>query len=89
MFHNFTIQTTLISLHVEYLIQALMMLTSLTSGSPAHLPSATMRPLESVPDPLLMPSENGAEQERIAYFIQPLGGPSGVAKLYLEAGLLH
>ncbi|KAI0285887.1 hypothetical protein BGY98DRAFT_1182950 [Russula aff. rugulosa BPL654] len=47
-----------------------------------------MRPLESVPDPLLMPSENGAEQERIAYFIQPLGGPSGVAKLYLEAGLL-
>lgn len=46
-------------------------------------------PLESVPDPLPAPSENGAEQGRIAYYIQSLGGPPGVAKLYLEAGLLH
>ncbi|KAI0279730.1 hypothetical protein BGY98DRAFT_1089100 [Russula aff. rugulosa BPL654] len=61
----------------------------------AHLPSATMRlarhyvPLESVPESLPTPSENGAEQGRITYYIQSLGGPPGVAKLYLEAGLLH
>jgi len=61
----------------------------------AHLPSATMRlanhyvPLESVPDPLPMPSENAAEEGPIAYYMQSLGGPPGVAQLYLEAGLLH
>jgi hypothetical protein len=46
-------------------------------------------PLESVPDPLPTPSENTAEQGRIAYYIQSLGGSPGVAQLYLEAGLLH
>jgi hypothetical protein len=61
----------------------------------AHLPSATMRlashyvPLESVPDPLPTPSENATDQGRIAYYIQSVGGPPGVAQLYLEAGLLH
>ena len=46
-------------------------------------------PLESVPDPLPTPSENAAEQGRIVYYIQSLGGCPGVAQLYLEAGLLH
>ncbi len=45
--------------------------------------------LESVLDPLPTPSENAAEQGRIGYYIQSLGGPPGVAQLYLEAGLLH
>ena len=45
--------------------------------------------LESVPDPLPTPPENAAEQGPIAYYMQSLGGPTGVAQLYLEAGLLH
>ncbi|KAH8994881.1 hypothetical protein EDB92DRAFT_2085163 [Lactarius akahatsu] len=61
----------------------------------AHLPSATMRlvsnyiPLHSLSDPLPAPSEAVTDQGRIAYYIQSLGGPPGVAQLYLEAGLLH
>ena len=61
----------------------------------AHLPSATMRlvshyvSLDSVPDPLPTLSEDTTEQGRTAYYIQSLGGPPGVAQLYLEAGLLH
>lgn len=34
-------------------------------------------------------AEDAAEQEQTAYYIQSLGGPPGVAQLYLEAGLLH
>jgi hypothetical protein len=45
--------------------------------------------LDSLPDPLPTPSENATEQGRTAYYIQSLGGPPGVAQLYLEAGLLH
>ena len=61
----------------------------------AQLPSATMRlvshyvPLDSLPDPLPTLSENATEQSRTSYYIQSLGGPPGVAQLYLEAGLLH
>ena len=57
----------------------------------AHLPSATMRlvnhyvPIHSLPTP----SEDAAEQGQTAYYIQSLGGPPGIAQLYLEAGLLH
>ncbi|KAI0264487.1 hypothetical protein BC834DRAFT_883346 [Gloeopeniophorella convolvens] len=61
----------------------------------AHLPSATVRlvshyvPLDNIPDPLPILSEDTAELGRTAYYIQALGGPSGLAQLYLEAGLLH
>jgi len=58
----------------------------------AHLPSATMRlvshyvPLHSLPEPL---SDDSTEQGQAAYYVQSLGGPPGIAQLYLEAGLLH
>ena len=61
----------------------------------AHLPSATMRlvshyvPLHSPPDSLPTSSEAAADQGRTTYYIQSLGGPPGLAQLYLEAGLLH
>ena len=61
----------------------------------AHLPSATMRlvshyvPLHSLPEPVPTPSEDATEQGQTAYCIQSLGGPPGIAQLYLEAGLLH
>jgi thiamine pyrophosphokinase len=61
----------------------------------AHLPSATMRlvshyiPLHSLPDPLTLPLEEDAERGRTTYYIQSIGGPPGLAQLYLEAGLLH
>lgn len=61
----------------------------------AHLPSATMRlvghyvPLHSLPDPLPTPSEDVTEQSQSVYYIRSLGGASGLAQLYLEAGLLH
>ncbi|KAI9512055.1 hypothetical protein F5148DRAFT_1165884 [Russula earlei] len=57
----------------------------------AHLPSATMRLVSHyvpLPDPLLL-SEDATEQGRTSYYIQALGGPQGLAQLYLEAGLLH
>ncbi|KAH9031069.1 hypothetical protein EDB84DRAFT_1493443 [Lactarius hengduanensis] len=46
-------------------------------------------PFHSLSDPLPAPSEATTDQGRIAYYIQSLGGPPGVAQLYLEAGLLH
>lgn len=61
----------------------------------AHLPSATVRlvshyvPLHSLPDPLPTSPEAATDQGRTAYYIQSLGGPPGLAQLYLEAGLLH
>jgi len=61
----------------------------------AHIPSATVRlashyvPPQSLPDPLPTPSEDATEQGRVAYYIQSLGGPQGLAQLYLEVGLLH
>jgi hypothetical protein len=54
----------------------------------AHLPSATIR-LVSHYVPLPTPLEDVTEQSRTGYYIQSLGGPSGLAQLYLEAGLLH
>jgi hypothetical protein len=46
-------------------------------------------PLHSLPDPLTVPSEEDAERGRTTYYIQRIGGPPGLAQLYLEAGLLH
>ena len=46
-------------------------------------------PLNSLPDPLPASSEASADQGRTPYYIQSLGGPPGLAQLYLEAGLLH
>jgi hypothetical protein len=45
-------------------------------------------PLHSLPDPLPTP-EDATEQSQPAYYIHSLGGPPGLAQLYLEAGLLH
>ena len=46
-------------------------------------------PHHSLPDPLPTSSEATADQGRATYYIQSLGGPPGLAQLYLEAGLLH
>jgi thiamine pyrophosphokinase len=42
-------------------------------------------PLDSLPTS----SEDATEQGQTAYYMQSLGGPPGIAQLYLEAGLLH
>ena len=44
-------------------------------------------PHHSLPDPL--PTSSEATADRATYYIQSLGGPPGLAQLYLEAGLLH
>jgi len=59
----------------------------------ARNPSATMR-LVSQYVPLQVTSDLKVPQEQsprgtLAYFVQCLGGHNGVARLYLEAGLLH
>ena len=42
-------------------------------------------PLDSLPTS----SEDATERGQTTYYMQSLGGPSGIAQLYLEAGLLH
>lgn len=47
-------------------------------------------PPHSLPDPLPTPSEDTTGSGRTTtYYVQSLGGPAGLAQLYLEAGLLH
>ncbi|KAF8149855.1 hypothetical protein B0H34DRAFT_731431 [Crassisporium funariophilum] len=59
----------------------------------AHVPSATMRlvshyfPLQTTAIPIVAP-ENPS-RGTIAYYLKCIGGPKGLAQLYLEAGLLH
>lgn len=59
----------------------------------AHVPSATMRlvsqylPLESTP--VSGETDDEPSPGTIAYYLQSIGGPRGLAQLYLEAGLLH
>ncbi|KAI9568247.1 hypothetical protein HD554DRAFT_2101130 [Boletus coccyginus] len=59
----------------------------------AHLPSATMK-LVSHYLPLQIPlSVINADEEKqrgtMSYYLQCIGGPPGLAQLFLEAGLLH
>lgn len=59
----------------------------------AHVPSATMRlvshylPIQTSID--LHESANQALRGTSEYYLQCIGGPTGLAQLYLEAGLLH
>ncbi|KAG2140092.1 hypothetical protein DEU56DRAFT_735317 [Suillus clintonianus] len=59
----------------------------------AHLPSATMKlvthylPIQTSLDHLDA-SEEG-QRGTVSYYVQSVGGPLGLAKLFLEAGLLH
>ncbi|KAJ6494776.1 hypothetical protein C8R47DRAFT_1117160 [Mycena vitilis] len=59
----------------------------------AHTPSATMKlvsnylPLHALLD--LAESEKPIARGTNSYYIHCLGGPSGLAQLYLEAGMLH
>jgi hypothetical protein len=59
----------------------------------AHVPSATVRlvsyylPLQTTFD--LSETEEHAPRGTTAYYLQCMGGPGGLAQLYLEAGLLH
>jgi len=59
----------------------------------AHLPSATMK-LAMHYLPLQMPlnvidSDEEKRRGTLAYYLQCIGGPPGLAQLFLEAGLLH
>ena len=59
----------------------------------AHLPSATMKlvthylPLQ-IPLNVLYANEE-KQRGTVSYYIQCIGGPVGLARLFLEAGLLH
>ena len=59
----------------------------------AHVPSATMRlvghylPLDLTQD--AVEAEDKSSPETLAYYVNAIGGPRGLAQLYLEAGLLH
>lgn len=61
----------------------------------AHLPSAAIRlvthyvPLHLTSDDTLKDPETPAVPGTSAYYAQCLGGPLGLAQLYLEAGLLY
>jgi thiamine pyrophosphokinase len=59
----------------------------------AHAPSATMRlashylPVQTSFE--LIQTTEQASPGAVAYYLQGIGGPDGLARLYLEAGLLH
>ncbi|KAJ7727282.1 thiamine pyrophosphokinase [Mycena maculata] len=59
----------------------------------AHTPSATMKlvsqylPLQATAD--LVESVKPAARGTTSYYVQCMGGSSGLAQLYLEAGMLH
>jgi thiamine pyrophosphokinase len=59
----------------------------------AHVAAATIRlvshylPLQTTFD--LNQTEKQAPRGTVAYYLQCIGGPGGLAQLYLEAGLLH
>ncbi|KAJ7034993.1 hypothetical protein C8F04DRAFT_1099718 [Mycena alexandri] len=61
----------------------------------AHAPSATMKlvshylPLQATLGLNLAESEKPAARGTTAYYAHCMGGPSGLAQLYLEAGMLH
>ncbi|KAJ7158808.1 hypothetical protein C8R46DRAFT_1110360 [Mycena filopes] len=61
----------------------------------AHAPSATMKlvshylPLQATVGLKFAESEKPATRGTTLYYAQCVGGPSGLAQLYLEAGMLH